>query len=120
MLDKTTLPVIYHELMKAPSVKLPYCAWCGKNYPLNQHHMVFRSAGNLFKNGKKVEKPTVTLCGSGSLGCHGKAHQRKLHFKYEDGKLYGAEFKTATSYLDALKSHEWREIFLGGLEDFWY
>lgn len=34
-------------------------------------------------NGVRLPKPTLMLCGSGNAsGCHGKAHQGRLHFRY--------------------------------------
>ena len=87
---QTTLPLIYHDLMKSPSVILDHCAICGRPTPLNNHHMVFRSAGELIKDGKKLEKPLITLCGFGNnlkdadgrYYCHGLAHHRMLHFRH--------------------------------------
>ena len=84
MAGKDTLPEIYRPLMKAPSVTAPHCVVCGATDGLNQHHVVWRSWGNLFDQwGRKAKKPTVTLCGAGNAsGCHKKAHDRKLHFRY--------------------------------------
>lgn len=52
--------------------------------------MVFRSAGRLYRGGREVPKPTITLCGFGNslrdadgrYYCHGLAHHRMLHFRW--------------------------------------
>lgn len=78
-----TLPELYRPLMRGTSVILDHCAVCGRTWPLNQHHVVKRSAGNLYRQGVKLPKPTITLCGSGNAsGCHGLAHQGRLHFRW--------------------------------------
>ena len=85
-----TLDRLYWPLMRSPSVRLDHCAICGRPYPLNQHHMVFRSAGDLYRGGRKARKPTITLCGfgnnlqdaNGRYYCHGLAHHRMLHFRW--------------------------------------
>ena len=42
-----------------------------------------RGAGRLYRNGVEVPKPTIVLCGSGNAGgCHGLAHQNRLHFRW--------------------------------------
>lgn len=85
----TTLPEMWWPLMDAPSVETPWCAVCGKTGHIERHHMVRRSAGRLYRDGIEVPKPTITLCGFGNAsGCHGLAHQGRLHFKYEDGLLW--------------------------------
>lgn len=78
-----TLPAMLRPLMDGCSVHLPYCAVCGATWPLNQHHVVRRGAGRLYRHGVEVPKPTVTLCGSGNAsGCHGLAHANRLHFRW--------------------------------------
>lgn len=85
-----TLPKILQPLMMAPSIKLGRCAVCGRSAPLEQHHIVRRGAGKLFRYGHELKKPTITLCGFGnnlrdSYGrylCHGLAHSNMLHFKW--------------------------------------
>lgn len=78
-----TLPMLYRPLMDGCSVILNHCAVCGATWPLNQHHIVKRSQGNLYRSGVKRPKPTITLCGSGNAsGCHGLAHQSRLHFRW--------------------------------------
>lgn len=83
-----TLSRDFWDLMFCDSIKLPYCAVCGSHGHLEQHHMVPRSAGNLYYQGRKLDKPTITLCGMGnSSGCHGLTHAHKLHFRYRAGML---------------------------------
>lgn len=61
-----TLPQYLRPLMDGVTVRTPYCAVCGRTYPLNQHHVVRRGAGKMHRGGREVEKPTVTLCGFGN------------------------------------------------------
>lgn len=78
-----TLPVYLRPLMEGPSVQARRCVVCGKAWPLNQHHVVRRSAGKLYKQGVELPKPTLTLCGNGNVsGCHGLAHQQRLFFRW--------------------------------------
>lgn len=35
-----TLPEYLRPLMDGVTVRTPYCAVCGRTYPLNQHHVV--------------------------------------------------------------------------------
>lgn len=107
---RTTMPPIWQPLMDAPTIRKDECAWCGSGWPLNQHHIVFRSRGELVRDGRRVEKPTITLCGSGNTGgCHGKAHSGMLHFKY-DGRLMGLETERPVRYSEALKMDGWRAV----------
>lgn len=85
-----TLPEYLRPLMDGVTVRTPYCAVCGRTYPLNQHHVVRRGAGKMYRGGREVEKPTVTLCGFGNNlhddegreYCHGLAHANRLHFRW--------------------------------------
>lgn len=126
-MDKTTLPEMYHELMHAPSIITPgYCSVCG-HYPANnQHHMVRRNAGELYVQGHKLPKPTITLCGSGVSGCHGLAHQNRLHFRwipetrevqdgagshfFPSGHLEFISLDKPTDYLTALGMDGWKPL----------
>ena len=89
-MDKTTLAKIYQPMMGQPSIRLPYCPICGRTSPLEQHHIVKRSQGRMFVDGRELKKPTITLCGfgnnlkdaDGNLCCHGKAHHGMLHFRW--------------------------------------
>lgn len=85
-----TLPQYLRPLMEGTSVRTPYCAVCGRTHPLNQHHIVRRSAGKLYRSGVEMAKPTITLCGFGNNlsdadgrpYCHGLAHANRLHFRW--------------------------------------
>ena len=54
----STLDAALVPLMRAPSVRLGHCAICGRPAPLNQHHMVRRGAGALYRGGVEMPKPT--------------------------------------------------------------
>lgn len=83
MKDVCTVNELMRPMMGRPSIIREECAVCGCPGPLNQHHIVKRSAGRLVVGGREVRKPTVTLCGSGNTcGCHGEAHAGKLHFRW--------------------------------------
>ena len=118
MAGVTTLDRMYWPLMELESVELPFCAVCGRVRPLERHHFVWRGWGEVFEGGRRLEKPTVTLCGFGNNlrdadgipYCHGRAHHRMLHFRNNCGRLEYAEFDGPTSYLDALETGDWRPI----------
>ena len=89
-----TLPVYLRPLMELESTKADRCEVCGRTSPLNQHHIVFRSAGVLHdSDGNQMRKPTITLCGFGNhlrdtdgrYFCHGMAHHHMLHFRNNEG-----------------------------------
>lgn len=88
MAKVTTLREGLWPLMMGQTVKAPFCVVCGRTYPLNQHHVIRRSQGVLYRDvgGMRmlVGKPTLTLCGSGCSGCHGDAHRMLLHFRCDD------------------------------------
>ena len=107
----TTLPEIIRPLMDAPTVELPFCAICGRRWPLNRHHIVWRSWGEVWEGGRRLEKPTITLCGSGNAsGCHGLAHQRRLHFRMSEGRLQYLMTNRPTRYEEALGTDGWRDV----------
>ena len=133
----TTLPAILVPLMDAPSIRLERCAVCGRYHPLNQHHMVRRGAGKLYRAGIEVKKPTITLCGFGNnlrdadgrYYCHGLAHANTLHFRWVPEEtvpgIYGNYGRLAggiggdleyllldepASYADALGMDGWRPL----------
>ena len=119
MAKVNTLPLYLHPLMSAPSIRLPYCAVCGRYQPLEQHHIVRRGAGKLYDEaGKEVEKPTITLCGFGNNlqdtdgreYCHGLAHANRLHFRMENGQLEYIVLDTPTQYIKALDMDGWRPL----------
>ena len=110
-----TLPLVYQPLMDGPDIRIGECAVCGRRFPLEQHHYVWRSWGKMFRDGREVKKPTITLCGFGNnlrdadgrYYCHGKAHRRMLHFRY-DGELEYLETGEPTDYMRALDMEGWR------------
>ena len=121
----TTLDPIFWPLMQAPTVKLDRCAICGRIGPLNEHHLVWRSWGNLYRGGTLVKKPTITLCGFGNnlkdadgrMYCHGKAHHRMLHFRWvphpeyaNAGHLEYIEVDEPVKYQEALELDGWRPL----------
>lgn len=104
MAEVTTLPELWRPLMDAPNIITPWCAVCGKTGHLEQHHMVKRSTGQLvLPNGAIAEKPTITLCGHGNAdGCHGLAHQGRLHFRWVRTRYVGG---TDDFYADITGGH---------------
>lgn len=137
-MDKSTLPELLRPLMKAPTIKAEHCKVCGRFRPLEQHHIVRRGAGELFDEyGRKLKKPTITLCGFGNNlkdadgrpYCHGLAHHDMLHFRWIEGYRanrsqnafhepyihYGQlEYlitKEPTKYQEALKMEGWRKVW---------
>ena len=129
-----TLPEMYRPLMMAGSIRAPHCVVCGRTYPLNQHHIVRRSAGKLYRNGMALPKPTVTLCGFGNNlrdadgrpYCHGLAHHGMLHFRWtgsvalkgsamepydvNGGHLEYLRTDEPVGYLEALEMDGWRPL----------
>ena len=90
------------QLMQAPSIRTPWCVFCGKK-ATNYHHVVFRSQG-----GEKG--PVLSVCGLGNAsGCHGKLHSRKLHVRYTDRWEY-LETEEPTKYQTALGMEGWKPL----------
>ena len=118
MMAATTLDQMYWPLMELPSIELPYCAVCGRNSPTELHHFVWRSWGQLYRDGRRVEKPVVRLCGFGSnlkdadgrYYCHGRAHHRMLHFRNNGGRMEMLETEEPTDYLSALEMDGWEPV----------
>lgn len=125
MAKATTLPAMYQPMMGKPSMRMARCAVCGRTWPLEQHHVVFRSAGKMFVEGREIEKPTITLCGFGNNlqdadgreYCHGLAHHRRLYFRWvDDGAIACAghweyiRLDEACDYLTALRMDGWRPL----------
>lgn len=118
MADVTTMPEMLWPLMDAPTLRMDHCAICGRPWPLEQHHMVFRSQGELWREGTRVPKPTITLCGFGNnladadgrRYCHGAAHHRMLHFRLDGEVLEYLMTDEPTDYLSALGMDGWREV----------
>ena len=128
MSGKTTIAKLWWPLMDAPTMKANRCYICGKPAN-NQHHMVKRSQGELYIGAVKRKKPTITLCGSGTTGCHGLAHQNRLHFRYVyktnldtarllagsaniAGQLEYLLCKEPTKYQEALHMTGWKPVKL--------
>lgn len=133
-MPKTTLAAMYQPLMGKPSHKAPFCSICGRIDPLEQHHIVKRSAGKMYDDaGHELEKPTITLCGFGNHGadadglpyCHGLAHANRLHFRWAetitkpkgngDYSLLGGHWEyllldEPTDYLTALEMDGWKRL----------
>lgn len=114
----TTLAPMYWPLMDGPSIFTDHCVVCGARGQLNNHHVVRRSAGKLYRDGIEVPKPTLTLCGFGNalgtaprLYCHGMAHHGRLHFRYR-GRW---EFLVTQpcKYADALEMDGWLPLRYG-------
>ena len=116
---------MYQPMMGKPSVRMARCAVCGRTWPLEQHHVVFRSAGKMFVEGREIEKPTITLCGFGNNlqdadgheYCHGLAHHRRLYFRWVDddaiacaGHWEYIRLDEACDYLTALRMDGWRPL----------
>jgi hypothetical protein len=104
----TTLALELQPMMGKPSVKTCRCAVCGATWPLNQHHVVRRGAGKMYRNGVELKKPTITLCGSGNTsGCHGLAHQNRLHFRWVESRQPSGEYGMPT-----IEAGHWEYILL--------
>ena len=113
---RDTLPEIWKELMKAPSLTFPCCPICGRPGPLEKHHMVKRSAGKMFRDGREMKKPTITICGfgnnlkdaDGAYYCHGLAHANRLHFKWVEtrSRMSTSLFATRGGHVEYLITDE--------------
>lgn len=130
--DVCTLSELLKPLMDKPSIDNAegVCAVCGRP-ATNKHHIVKRSAGRWVVDGREKRKPTVRLCGMGNAsGCHGMAHDGRLHFRWVPAeapskpmKRVGSEFpppnaghweflrtKEPCDYLTALSADGWRRL----------
>lgn len=106
--------------MRAESAETPFCCVCGRPAPLNRHHVVWRSRGELFgPDGRPLPKPTAVLCGLGNhlrdadgrYLCHGLAHACMLHFRCgEGGRLEWLKTDEPTDYAAALGMPGWRPV----------
>ena len=114
MAKATTLSAIYQPMMGKPSIKTECCAICGRFYPLEQHHIVRRSSGEMYDvNGRKLKKPTITLCGFGNnlkgdhgYYCHGLAHANRLHFRWVES----TDSRVDTWKLNVLNCGHWEYL----------
>jgi hypothetical protein len=68
------------------------CAWCGRPWgdALNIHHRVLRSQG-----GTGSPENGISLCGSGTTGCHGEAHHNR-RWAAESGLIVPSHLDPAT------------------------
>lgn len=89
----------FAALMDAPSLLPGRCAVCG-DARVTKHHAVPRSQGGT--NG-----PQLHLCGSGTTGCHGKAEDKRLHFRYEGAWQYLETLPM--KYEKALEAQGWQD-----------
>lgn len=112
-----TVSALLRPMMGRPSVKADRCLVCGAASPLDQHHVVPRSAGKAYdETGRELRKPTVTLCGPGNAsGCHGLAHSHRLHFRWAEGKCNEGHWEflltpSPTKYQDALELDGWTTL----------
>jgi len=108
-----TMPEIYRPMMEGKTVKSDRCVVCGRYYPLEQHHVVWRSWGELHDDeGNRLPKATLTLCGFGNNlpYCHGLAHHRLLHFRWNVDHWEYLRTKNETKYQDTLTMDGWRPI----------
>lgn len=115
-MDKTTLDAMWHPLMDCPDMTPGYCIVCGRSWHTEKHHIVPRSAGELYRDGVKVEKPVVELCGFGNnlrdssgFYCHGRAHHKMLHFRFT-GRLEYLLTDEPCDYLTALEMEGWKAV----------
>ena len=112
----TTLAPELWPLMDGPSIWADRCVVCGATSPLERHHVVRRSQGQLVRDGRVVKKPVLTLCGRGnvlSMGgrpfCHGLAHHQMLHFRFT-GRWEYLRTSEPTRYTDALAMPGWAPL----------
>lgn len=59
----------------------PWCVVCGHR-ATNLHHEPPKGLGGVGRKG--TEPARLSLCGSGTTGCHGERHAGILGFKFED------------------------------------
>lgn len=115
---ETTLEKLWHPLMHGPSLRTDHCVVCGAVRPLEGHHIVRRSQGQLVEGGKVLPKPVITLCGHGNIlssggprpYCHGLAHHNMLHFRWCGDHYEYIRTREPTSYADALNMTGWAPL----------
>lgn len=87
------------------------CAVCFRP-ATNRHHVVLKGAGGVSTE-MDSRIPLVSLCGMGNAsGCHGLAHQRRLHFDWRDGGWFYLETARPVKRETALEMPGW--TMLGG------
>lgn len=129
---KITLDRIWWPLMELPDYIPGYCALCTRAHPLNKHHVVPRSAGEVIDiRRRKMRKPLIQLCGignhlrdaDGNYYCHGKVENHLVHFRNMNGwygvidltdpytmRLNGLDRPEPVDYLTALDMKGWRPL----------
>lgn len=101
MAKVTTIPELYQPLMKGVTIKSDRCCICGK-IGVQMHHVVKRSAGNMYISGVRIHRPKLPLCGLGnSTGCHGLAHHNMLHFRWVE------EYGNGNKFCDYTRLDSW-------------
>lgn len=90
--------LLHRDLMDAPSLTPCYCVVCGLP-TVTRHHVVPRSQGG-------HAGPVLSLCGHGTAGCHGRAEDKRLHFRY-DGRWWWLATQYPVKYQDALELDGW-------------
>ena len=68
------------EMLDRPSIGGERCAICGAP-ATNSHHVIQKGMGG---TAYESRIPTIKLCGSGVTGCHGLAHEKRLHIYWDD------------------------------------
>lgn len=58
------------------------CPICGKRVT-NVHHCPPKSKGRLNLHGYNLKPALMAFCGSGTIGCHGRIHQKLIIPKWE-------------------------------------
>lgn len=93
--------LLLSALMDAPSLTPGWCVLCGKQ-PVTGHHVVPRAQGG-------HDGPVLDLCGHGTIGDHGAAEDRRLHFRYRAGWQY-LRTDVPTKYTTASLMDGWRSL----------
>lgn len=88
-------------LMDKPSYRPGWCVVCGAQHPTG-HHVVPRSQGG-------HDGPQLDLCGHGTAGCHGRAEEKRLHFRWA-GRWEYLETTWPVKYEVALVLDGWRAL----------
>lgn len=69
--------------MNARDMIRPWCVVCGRP-ATNKHHEPPKGIGGIGKKG--IEPPVISLCGSGTTGCHGMRHAGKIKFRWHKNR----------------------------------
>lgn len=110
MFKKTTMEQWLWPLMQGKTVRLQNCPICGRP-ATNMHHIVRRGDGELIGNdGRPRPKPMISLCGTGTTGCHGLVHELRLHFRWKDDTWEYLKTEEPTGRIEALGLPGWKPI----------